>query len=197
MTHQKFAWIAMLTVSLVAALVPTKTEAASIKYRGDTAYISGRLTVEDVYKISELQYRQGLRSVMLNSEGGNLAFAMLMAGAIAIRKLETRVEKGRLCASGCFFLLLAGSPRSVHGNARIGVHSAYTKDLALAEALKKSGFGDENSGNPASVAKMMKEINPDIDSDFLVHLLSKANGAKGEMYWVRQSELRKLGIQIR
>ena len=44
---------------------------------------------------------------------------------------------------------------------------------------------------------MMKElITPAIDTEFLIRLIRKANGAKGEIYWLKPSELRKLGISV-
>ena len=39
-------------------------------------------------------------------------------------------------------------------------------------------------------------FSPDIDQAYLASLLKKANGAKGEIYWVKKPELRKLGIDV-
>jgi hypothetical protein len=117
----------MLILLLMAASVPTKAQAVSLEYRGDTVYISGNLTTDDLEKIPELrlqQFHPDLRTASLDSVGGNLAVSILMAGAIGIRKLQTTVEKGHSCESGCFYLLLAGREPSVDRNARIGVHTA-------------------------------------------------------------------------
>jgi hypothetical protein len=44
---------------------------------------------------------------------------------------------------------------------------------------------------------MKEHVNPDIDTEFLVRLIKKADASKGEIYWIRPSELRKLGIEVR
>lgn len=191
----------MLILSLMTAAVPTKAQAASLEYRGDTVYISGNFTTDDLVKIDELrlqQFHPDLRTASLDSVGGNLAVSILMAGAIAIRKLQTTVEKGHSCKSGCFYLLLAGREPSVDRNARIGVHTAR---LVPGEKewidWKEAGLKVDPS-SPEGIAALMKEhVNPDIDTEFLVRLIKKADGSKGKIYWISPSELRKLGIEVR
>ena len=81
-TQAKRRSIAMLILSLMAPSVPTRVQAASLEYRGDTVYISGNLTTDDIVKIPELrlqQFHPDLRTASLDSVGGNLAVAILMA----------------------------------------------------------------------------------------------------------------------
>src|SRR5262245_50745902 len=126
--------IASVLALLVAA---ASSQAASLKCRGDTAYISGEFKLEDINRFPfSLQCPAGLRTVSLDSGGGNLAVSILTAKVIAGNKLHTVVERGRTCASACFFLLLAGKDPVVHIRSRIGVHSAsqsreFTKPITI------------------------------------------------------------------
>jgi len=58
-TQAKRRSIAMLILSLMTAAVPTKAQAASLEFRGDTVYISGNLTTDDLVKIDD---RRGTRT---------------------------------------------------------------------------------------------------------------------------------------
>jgi hypothetical protein len=175
--------------------MPINAHAASIKYKGDTAYVSGTFTEADLAKLPRFRHRKGLRTISLNSRGGNLAI-LLMAIDIANRKLRTRVEKGKTCASACFFVLLAGKERSVHRSARIGVHSPFLPGRSpsaetMANAVPIPPMSTEE------VASIIKEwVAPDINEEFLAYLLKKADGQKGEIHWATHSELRGLGIEV-
>ena len=68
----------------------------------------------------------------------------------------------------------------------------WTKDFAL---LSKS---DVDDSTPAGIAKILKNsITPDLDTELLVRLVSRADSKKGEIYWVKPSELKQLGIAVR
>src|SRR5262245_52388390 len=122
MTQADFGLITMLVGLLMTTAVPTETQAGSIEFRGDTAYISGKLTFYDeLYKrlLFPTSKELDIHTVSLNSEGGNLLVSIFMAQTIAERMLHTRVERGHLCVSGCLYLLLAGIRPTVHRNARV------------------------------------------------------------------------------
>ena len=195
MTRQDFRLVAMLIGSLISASMPTNAYAVSIKYKADTAYVSGTFTEADLAKLPKFRHRKGLRTVSLNSTGGSLGI-LLMAIDIANRKLRTRVEKDKTCASACFFVLLAGKERSVHKSAHIGIHSPFVPGRSpsaktMAEAVPIPPMSTEE------VASIIKEwVAPDINEEFLAYLLDKADGQKGQIHWATQSELRGLGIDV-
>lgn len=75
---------------------------------------------------SELKLRgDDVRTVSLNSPGGSLDDAILMARLIRKHGLATEVEDGALCASSCPLLLAGGADRSAGAKAVIGVHQFY------------------------------------------------------------------------
>ena len=142
-----------------------------------------------------------VKTVSLDSRGGNVAVAQYAARIIAFRELNTRVDRGSSCSSACVLLLLAGRYRSVDPKARIGVHTAavdrrsdYVKRL---KKLRRNGLkGIDLNVTPESVAGEVRALSPQIDQKYLASLFKKANGEKGEIYWVKQSEMRKLGIVV-
>ena len=64
--------------------------------------------------------------------------------------------------------------------------------------LRRKGIGKsvELNVTPEEMADGVKALSPDIDKAYFVSLLKRANGAKGETYWLKKPELRKLGITV-
>ncbi len=62
-------------------------------------------------------------TVILNSPGGFVQSALLMAEEVKERKLSTIVPADGLCVSACAFVFLAGEGREVKG--QLGVHQIY------------------------------------------------------------------------
>ena len=79
-----------------------------------------------------------VRTVSLDSPGGSLDDAMLMAQLIRDRNLSVEVRDGALCASSCPLVLAGGKSRSVAEKAAIGVHQFYavtSRELGPEQAM--------------------------------------------------------------
>lgn len=63
--------------------------------------------------------------VVLNSGGGNLHSGLEIGKAIRLRGFATAVPPGALCASACALTWLAGSPRLLDAESKLGFHAAY------------------------------------------------------------------------
>jgi hypothetical protein len=181
---------------------PTIAKAATIKFRGDTVYVSGTIDIEDL-SLAQFLFLFGpaVRNVSLDSRGGNLAVALYAARIIAYRGLDTRVDRNSSCSSACVLLLLAGRHRFVDPKAPIGVHTAAPDRRSnftqrVNKLLRKGVKDDSLSTSPEAIAAEVKAVSPDIDQAYLSSLFRKANGEKGEIYWVKKSELLKLGIAV-
>jgi hypothetical protein len=72
--------------------------------------------------LSVLQAMPDVESVILNSRGGRLREALVMAAAIKDRRLDT-IAMGQ-CESACTMLVLAGVRRYAFWDAKIGFHQA-------------------------------------------------------------------------
>lgn len=66
-----------------------------------------------------------IETVEINSPGGSLDDAMLMARMVREKGYTTRVGKGALCASSCPLFLAGGTERRVDAEAAVGVHQFY------------------------------------------------------------------------
>jgi hypothetical protein len=75
----------------------------------------------------------GAKLVVLDSPGGSVSMALLIADDIFQRKLSTLIPADAACYSACAYLFLAGAERVVEG--KLGVHqiSADTPDLETAQ----------------------------------------------------------------
>ena len=137
-------------------------QAMSLEYRGDTAYVSGRrFDLKDDLPNHRFDLKPDVRTVSLNSGGGNLAIAMFMAKAIANRKLQTRVEKGHECSSGCLYVFVAGREPSVDPTARVGIHTArFDRQSGFKKDMWKELGLKTDPGSPEEIASMMRSRSP-------------------------------------
>jgi len=75
---------------------------------------------------SELEARgEYVKRVSLNSPGGALDDAILMARMLRERGISTVVEDGALCASSCPLMMAGGTAREAEEQAAIGLHQFY------------------------------------------------------------------------
>jgi hypothetical protein len=199
MTWSKGKQIALLLLLFHAmvAMAWSHAQAAEIVYRGDTAYLKGDLNPEDVLTLFAALNEHQVESLSLDSRGGSILMAMLLAKLIANRQIETRVDHGQSCASACVLILLAGKHRKVHPRARVGLHTAFFRDHELARALASAGIEITQEGATKAIADFVAfAIAPDVSKTVLAGLMKKADGAKGEIYWLNSAELQQLGISI-
>ncbi|BBE71998.1 PAN domain-containing protein [Oharaeibacter diazotrophicus] len=102
--------------------------------RADVIALDGLITGN-----AALDFRRALMAapqaklVVLNSPGGSVSMALLIADDIHVRGLATLIPPGSQCYSACAYLFLAGRERVAEG--RLGVHqiSADEPDLESAQ----------------------------------------------------------------
>jgi len=92
----------------------------SLSVDGSTARIDGEVTPEIAAAFKAIAGRPGLKSVSLNSPGGQVFPALEIARAIKAAGLNTAVPSGDECHSACAFIFLAGRERVAKG--KLGVH---------------------------------------------------------------------------
>lgn len=85
--------------------------------------LTGTLGVGSAEKIrAELDQEPDIQTLVLDSSGGRVGEAALIAQLVRERKLKTYVDTH--CESACTVILLAGADRAVTANARVGFHRA-------------------------------------------------------------------------
>jgi hypothetical protein len=78
-----------------------------------------------------LDQEPDIQTLVLETPGGRVAEAALIANLVRERKLKTYVENS--CESACTVILLAGADRAVTANARIGFHRASFPGMSPAQ----------------------------------------------------------------
>lgn len=146
-------------VFVAAVLVSSSANAATITETpfGDhdiNIGVQGTIEMSDVdlfekhLKNAKLQSNKRI-VVELNSDGGNFASGLSIALLIHENNLTTWVPKGRLCASICAIMWLAGSDRWATNTSLIGFHAVYdttnkqesgTGNAVLGSYLSQWGF---------------------------------------------------------
>jgi hypothetical protein len=91
--------------------------------------MSGRISVDDALNFRRvLQNAPQARLVVLDSLGGSVYAALLIADDIYERKLSTMIPDSSVCASACSFMFFAGLERQALG--KLGVHQMVGGDVA-------------------------------------------------------------------
>lgn len=150
----------------------------SIDHSGKTLELKGVLSAGIADRFDELVGASpGLRTVVLDSDGGRIFEALRMASLIRARGLDTRVERN--CASACTFLLLAGKDRSAHRFAQIGFHQP---DFPGVSQAQRNALVAENRSD---------YVNAGIEPAFLDRALSTP---PQEMWYPTHAELVDAGV---
>ncbi len=91
----------------------------------DIISVSGTFNDGDDASFRKLAATTERAIIVLNSGGGNLHAGLEIGRAIRLRGFATAVPPNALCASACALTWLAGSPRLLDANSKLGFHAAY------------------------------------------------------------------------
>ena len=80
------------------------------------------------------------RTLLLDSEGGDVAAAMLIGRMVRRSQIVTAVHDGNVCASACIAILAGGTWRYARDGARLGLHRPYFSDPRGATAKGYATF---------------------------------------------------------
>ncbi|MGR3795466.1 hypothetical protein [Vannielia sp. SX4] len=64
-------------------------------------------------------------TLWLHSPGGSVGDALQIGRLIREKGINTAMDAGAFCLSACPYMLMAGSERRVHAEAKVGVHQSY------------------------------------------------------------------------
>lgn len=124
-----------------------------------------------------------VRTVSLNSPGGALDDAMLMAKLVRERGLDTNVADGAICASSCPLLFAGGEHRAAGKEAAIGLHQFY------AAGGSDSGSAQAMADAQATTARISRHLaDMGVDPALWLHALDTPPQA---LYYLSAEELAK------
>lgn len=176
-------------VALLAALaaVPSAAGAASISVEAGsgpapaTIWIRGKIAAGDERRFAQVAADLDDAVVRLESSGGLTAPAMAIGRMIQALDYSTVVEEAR-CTSACALIWLAGNPRVLGRQARVGFHATYT------------GAGGKIEVSAPGNAAMGAYIRGLGLSDTVVAFASMANPE--EMNWLTKPIADTIGLSV-
>ncbi len=122
-----------------------------------------------------------VKTISLNSPGGALDDAMMMAKLIRKKGIAAEVADGALCASSCPLLFAGGKTRTAGPKAAIGVHQFY------AATRSKSGPEQAMSDAQATTARISRHLSEmGVDPALWLHALDTPPQA---LYYLSPAEL--------
>lgn len=133
--------LAALALCTIFATSPARAASADVYAATLDGYrfviIDGDIDEDTPVKVEYAMRRFGRAGIVLNSKGGELHAAAILADMIKKTELKTNVANGAICASSCFLVLAAGTQITIAPTARVGVHRTYNmeKDEAGGNAI--------------------------------------------------------------
>ena len=185
----RMSWkIFVLVVSVLSIALKTAAS-ADIKEYGPFIHVSSTPDVlmlsGEIDERSALNFRRALAAhpdikiVSLNSEGGYVQLALLIADDVYQAGISTVIPSESICYSACAFIFFAGKNRQANG--RLGVHQIADAD----------GQADSNDiqVNLSDVVEALNKYG--VDPEVLEYMLRTS---AGEMYIFSQQEIARLGL---
>lgn len=160
----------------ISAIPGTDGGPAIILVRGDLA--SG-----DDKTFANVALAHSSAVVLLNSNGGLLLPGLEIGRAIRLKGFTTVVPEGFQCASACALAWLAGTPRFLSPNGRVGFHAAY---------LESDGRRMQTSTGNALVGAYLNQLNLPTSAVIFV-----TSAPPEDMRWLSLDDAQRNGIEAR
>ena len=127
-----------------------------------------------------------VKTVSLNSPGGALDDAMVMAKIVRERGIATEIADGALCASSCPLFFAGGVTRTAGAEAAVGVHQFYA---ATASATEPAQAMSDAQATTARISRHLAEMG--VDPALWLHALVTPPRA---LYYLSPAELVKYSL---
>lgn len=158
---------------------------------------NGRLTLTGTFDVgaadrfaAEIEARgEYVETVVLDSPGGSVSDALAIGALLRENGYATSVAAGALCASSCPLVLAAGSSRSAHPDAAIGVHQVYAQFAAGTLPTGIGAAGDAMSDAQRTTALITRHLGDmGVDPALWLHALETP---PGRLYYLTPEELQR------
>lgn len=160
----------------ISAIPATNGGPAIILVRGD-------LAAGDDKAFANVALAHSSAIVLLHSNGGLLLPGLEIGRAIRLKGFATVVPQGFQCASACALAWLAGTPRLLSPNGRVGFHAAY---------LEADGKRMPTATGNALVGAYLNQLN--LPTSAVIYITS---AAPEDMRWLNLDDAQRNGIEAR
>ncbi len=184
-TMRKWACSLAVAISGFAALSHAADISAIPGTNGGPAIIlvRGDLATGDDRAFANVALAHSSAVVLLNSNGGLLLPGLEIGKAIRLKGFTTVVPEGFQCASACALAWLAGTPRFLSPNGRVGFHAAY---------LESNGRRMPTSTGNALVGAYLNQLNLPTSAVIFV-----TSAPPEDMRWLSLDDAQRNGIEAR
>ena len=99
----------------------------SFEIKGETLTLTGQIADGDAARLADYLKTnpQTLSHIRLNSPGGSVRDALIIGREIRENTYDTLMGATDICLSACPYVLAAGTNRTIHEDAQVGVHQHY------------------------------------------------------------------------
>lgn len=151
-------------------------------------HVSGEIKKGDAARFPKwvtdnIKHEDKIMGVSLDSPGGSIGEALLIADGVQKTEVPTIVGPGDKCVSACFLIFASGKKRFASKDAHIGVHSVVTKGEG--ENLDAKGI----TLDLARIATERFNVSPSIIGRMVAT-------PPDRVYWLNHSDLAEMGVQI-
>jgi hypothetical protein len=171
-------------LGLVLASTMLSSKAATIDSRGTNAKgvnivsVDGTIEPGDDDRFDEIVAPlSGSTVVILRSPGGKVGAGLSIGTAIRRKGFGTAVPDDAICASICGIIWLAGEPRVLFANSKIGFHAAYREG------------GQESGQANAVIGAYLSKLGLSYAA-----IAYMTDAAPDDMHWLNQNDAEKYGI---
>jgi hypothetical protein len=165
------------------------------KDRSAVVNLDGQITLADplaLFKTAKAVESKGykIKAMRFNSPGGNVAGGMTIANMVHGTGIETYVNRGKECYSACFVAFMGGYRKFAAFNAKIGMHSLFNPDLALA-----SGTPVEDRDSLVLTMELVRWMKRELKiSDYVVGTI--VTTPPDQMHDYSIEELQFMGVEL-
>lgn len=138
MSFMKLIW-AVFAMVLVLSFV-SMSHAASFTNNGNVIFLKGEIKKDDAIKLETMVTATGLKTVFLNSDGGNALEGYRLGYTIQDLGLSVVVAADTACLSSCAIAFLGGKTKVQGG--LLGYHVAWSPDdtQSYSDGMKSGQF---------------------------------------------------------
>jgi hypothetical protein len=129
---------------VLAAPAMAAVEHTTLDQGVEAIFVSGDILDGDDARFGELSQRYPRAVVYLESAGGSLMPAIEIGKLVHARQHATAVLDGSTCTSACALIWLAGMPRYLADEGRLGFHASYSDEGGR---LVETGVGNAIVGH--------------------------------------------------
>lgn len=175
-----FSLLAIGTQSSQAVAAEIKTE----KTDGGTVilWISGEIKNGDDVTFRRLSIENKDAIVVLDSAGGQLMPALEIGKIIRLAGYATMVGPDFICTSSCALIWLAGSPRYLEQDGKVGFHASYRDNEGR---LEETGVGNAVIGHYLSLMNLPQRA-----------VVFATTASPTEIQWLTATNSRRSGIDF-